>query len=255
MKKCIQFCIKNKLVLLADEVYQDNIYVDTKKFISFRKVALDMGDEGKDLQLISFHSVSKGYFGECGRRGGYMQVMGFDEEVKAQIFKLLSINLCSNIDGQIALDILVKPPKEGEPSYELFEKEKHAILDSLKRRRTKLCDALSQLPGISCNVADGSMYVFFKVEIPKAVEEEAAKRGITADYFYCEALLNETGIVTVPGSGFHQVAGTHHVRTTFLPPEDQMDTVISRMTVFQKEFMSKYNYACLFKRHFFYVTG
>ena len=246
MRKCIQFCIKNKLVLLADEVYQDNIYVDTKKFISFRKVALDMGEEGKDLQLISFHSVSKGYFGECGRRGGYMHVMGFDEEVKAQIFKLWSINLCSNIDGQIALDILVKPPKEGEPSYELFEKEKHAILDSLKRRRTKLCEALNKLPGISCNMADGSMYVFFKVELPKAAEEEAAKRGITADYLYCEALLNETGIVTVPGSGFHQVAGTYHVRTTFLPPEDQMDNVISRMTVFQKEFMSKYNYACLF---------
>ena len=70
MQDCIRFCIKHKIVLMADEVYQDNIYVDTAKFVSFRKVALDMGEEAAALQLISFHSISKGFFGECGRRGG-----------------------------------------------------------------------------------------------------------------------------------------------------------------------------------------
>lgn len=240
MRKCISFCIKHKLVLLADEVYQDNIYVDSVKFVSFRKAALDMGKEAENLQLISFHSVSKGYFGECGRRGGYMQVMGFDEEVHAQLVKLWSINLCSNIDGQITLDIMVNPPKKGEPSYELYIQEKNAILESLKKRRSELCCALSKLPGISCTPADGSMYVFFKVILPESVIQEAAKRGVTPDYLYCEELLNCTGIVTVPGSGFHQKEGTYHVRTTFLPPEDQMESVIRRMTSFQTYFMEKY---------------
>ena len=36
MQDCIRFCIKHKIVLMADEVYQDNIYVDTAKFVSFR---------------------------------------------------------------------------------------------------------------------------------------------------------------------------------------------------------------------------
>ena len=241
MRKCIAFCIKHKLVLLADEVYQDNIYVDTVQFVSFRKVALDMGEEAADLQLISFHSISKGYFGECGRRGGYMHAMGFDEKVHDEIVKMWSINLCSNIDGQVTLDIMVNPPKEGEPSYALYMKEKNAILSSLKRRSTALCEALSRLPGISCTPVDGSMYVFFKVLLPESVKVEAAKRGVSPDYIYCEELLNETGIVTVPGNGFHQKEGTNHVRTTFLPPEEEMEVVIQRMTAFQEYFMRKYS--------------
>ncbi len=35
-------------------------------------------------------------------------------------------------------------------------------------------------------------------------------------------LLEETGIVTVPGSGFGQEEGTFHLRTTILPPEDKI---------------------------------
>ena len=99
MQDCIRFCIKHKLVLIADEVYQENIYVDTGHFVSFRKAALDMGEEGKCAQIVSFHSISKGFFGECGRRGGYMQAMGFDAAVQAQLVKLWSINICSNVDG------------------------------------------------------------------------------------------------------------------------------------------------------------
>ena len=44
----------------------------------------------------------------------------------------------------------------------------------------------------------------------------------------------------VPGSGFGQVDGTWHFRTTFLPPEDQIDEVIGRMRRFHEGFMQKY---------------
>lgn len=240
MQECIRFCIKHRIVLMADEVYQENIYVDTAKFVSFRKVALDMGEEAASLQLISFHSISKGFFGECGRRGGYMQIMGFDKELYDQLFKLWSINLCSNVDGQVAIDVMVNPPKPGDPSYELYASERQAILDSLKKRAIQLSDALGSMPGISCHPVDGSLYIFFKVLLPEKAVEEAKKRGVEPDYLYCEELLNNTGIVTVPGSGFHQENGTYHVRTTFLPPEDQIESVIARMSAFQEYFMNKY---------------
>lgn len=240
MQECIRFCIKHRIVLMADEVYQENIYVDTAKFVSFRKVALDMGEEAASLQLISFHSISKGFFGECGRRGGYMQIMGFDKELYDQLFKLWSINLCSNVDGQVAIDVMVNPPKPGDPSYELYASERQAILDSLKKRAIQLSDALGSMPGISCHPVDGSLYIFFKVLLPEKAVEEAKKRGVEPDYLYCEELLNNTGIVTVPGSGFHQENGTYHVRTTFLPPEDQIESVIARMGAFQEYFMNKY---------------
>ena len=35
--------------------------------------------------------------------------------------------------------------------------------------------------------------------------QAAKKAGKAADFFYCMQLLEETGIVTVPGSGFKQV--------------------------------------------------
>lgn len=33
-----QLCVAENLVLLADEVYQANVYVDDRQFVSFRKV-------------------------------------------------------------------------------------------------------------------------------------------------------------------------------------------------------------------------
>lgn len=38
----VKFCHKEKLVLLADEVYQDNVYSPKKTFTSFKKVAVHL---------------------------------------------------------------------------------------------------------------------------------------------------------------------------------------------------------------------
>lgn len=57
---------------------------------------------------------------------------------------------------------------------------------------------------------------------------------------YAEALLDATGICVVPGSGFGQEEGTYHFRTTFLPQEDQIDAVITRMKTFHNNFMAQY---------------
>lgn len=68
----VEFCKKEGLVLLADEVYQEYVYVRDKKF-SFFQMARSMGYGEKDIALVSFQSVSKGYYGECGKRGGIME--------------------------------------------------------------------------------------------------------------------------------------------------------------------------------------
>ncbi len=59
MEDIVQFCHANGLILMADEVYQTNIYGE-RPFISFNKVVKDLR---LPLQLISFHSVSKGVIG------------------------------------------------------------------------------------------------------------------------------------------------------------------------------------------------
>jgi aspartate/methionine/tyrosine aminotransferase len=72
MREIIDFCHNERIVLLADEVYQTNIYQPAERpFHSFKKVLRSMGRKYGQFELFSFHSVSKGMIGECGRRGGY----------------------------------------------------------------------------------------------------------------------------------------------------------------------------------------
>jgi alanine transaminase len=238
-QQIIEFCVKNGLVLLADEVYQENIYDDSMKFNSFKKVACEMGGEfhPDNFEMFSFHSISKGFLGECGRRGGYMEVSnGVDPTIMEQLYKVASINLCPNVDGQIMMDLKIKPPKGDE----VYEKEKKDILDSLKRRSIALVKALNELKGVSCQPALGAMYVFPNIKIPEKAIKVATEKGMKPDMFYSLSLLSESGICVVPGSGFGQRDGTYHFRTTFLPPENKMEVVCSRLKEFHNNFLKKY---------------
>lgn len=40
-----------------------------------------------------------------------MEITGFSPEVREQIYKLASVNLCSNISGQILASLIMSPPK------------------------------------------------------------------------------------------------------------------------------------------------
>merc|ERR1719230_2408977 len=123
---------------------------------------------------------------------------------------------------------MVNPPSAGDESYATYTAERDGILSSLKRRGDKLAVALNKLEDVTCNPADGAMYLFPQIRLPKLAVEAAAKKNMPPDTFYCLQLLEQTGIVTVPGSGFRQVDGTFHLRTTFLPPENDLDMVIAR---------------------------
>ncbi|KAK4591522.1 hypothetical protein RGQ29_021648 [Quercus rubra] len=239
-REIVEFCRKEGLVLLADEVYQENVYVPEKTFHSFKKVSRSMGYGEADICLVSFQSVSKGYYGECGKRGGYMEITGFSPEVREQIYKVASVNLCSNISGQILASLVMSPPKVGDESYDSYCGEKEGILSSLARRAKTLEDALNNLEGVSCNKAEGAMYLFPRIELPLKAIKAAEAVNSAPDAFYCRRLLNETGIVVVPGSGFGQVPGTWHFRCTILPQEDKIPAVVSRLTDFHKRFMDEF---------------
>jgi len=242
-KEIIDFCHRRGVVLLADEVYQENIYIENGEFHSFKKVACEMGGKyhPDNFELFSFHSISKGFLGECGRRGGFMEVSdGVDSQVFEQLYKVSSINLCPNIDGQIMMDLKVCPPKKGDPSYDLYVKERDDILISLKKRALQLVESLNQLEGMTCNKAQGAMYVFPKVSMSVKAVKEAEKLKMQPDLYYVLRLLEETGICVVPGSGFGQRDGTYHFRTTFLPPENQMKSVCEKIAIFHKKFMEEF---------------
>ncbi|GAB1215223.1 hypothetical protein ATERTT37_004409 [Aspergillus terreus] len=239
IKSVIDLAAEEKLVVLADEVYQTNVFEG--EFTSFKKRLRQLQDEfpGKydDVELASLHSVSKGMVGECGQRGGYFELVGFDPEVAAQIYKLVSIGLCPPVIGQCLLELMVNPPKEGEPSYELYQKEYNGIRQGLHKRALALYDAFRQMEGVECQEPQGAMYLFPTITLPPKAVEAAKAENRAADEFYCLRLLDATGVCVVPGSGFGQKENTLHFRTTFLAPGTDW---VERIVKFHSEFMAKY---------------
>lgn len=64
IQNIIKFAKRRQLLIMADEVYQHNTYNMDLPFYSFKKVIKDMGPEYENTELVSFHSVSKGFYGE-----------------------------------------------------------------------------------------------------------------------------------------------------------------------------------------------
>ena len=232
----IKFAREHNLVIIADEVYQENIYSQAKQFYSFAKVMHAMNCH--EVSLISLHSMSKGYFGECGHRAAYMEIRNIAAEVMAVFVKLQSINLCANSLGQIATYLMVTPPTMGEPSYPQYIQEKNAILAALAKKAQIIGTELNKINGIHVNIPDGAMYAFVKINLPVKLVE-SYKDDIPLDQHYCLELLKETGVCVVPGSGFGQLPGTFHFRTTFLPAEEQILEFICKLKIFHEKFISE----------------
>lgn len=235
IKMIINFARKHNLSILADEVYQENIYSKTAKFHSFAKVMHEM--QITDVTLFSFHSMSKGFYGECGHRSGYLEVRNVPDDVFAQFVKLQSINLCANLAGQIACYLMVSPPEPGDASYDLYLEEKTFILNDLKEKAQIIGSELNNIDGLSVNIPEGAMYAFVKIELPAAHINRNAESAI--DEKYCMALLEDTGICVVPGSGFGQFPNTLHFRTTFLPPREQIIQLVEQLRVFHKKYLQQ----------------
>nr|BBA45754.1 alanine aminotransferase [Pachyrhynchus infernalis] len=241
IEEIIRFAYKEKLFLLADEVYQNNVYAPGSKFYSFKKVLTEMGEPYCHMELASFMSCSKGYMGECGLCGGYAEVINMGPEVKAMYMKSISAMVCPNVIGQACLYTIANPPQKGEPSYKSFMKEKNDVLNSLKLRAKMVADTFNSMEGFSCNIVQGAMYAFPRITLPEKAIEAAKKEGKQPDVFYTFELLENTGICVIPGSGFGQQPGTYHFRTTILPQPEKLKSMLKKFAEFHAQFIKKYS--------------
>ena len=223
----IAFAGDHGLAIIADEVYQDNLY--GAPFHSFAKVL-----NTRDVPLFSLHSVSKGFYGECGHRGGYLEVRN-PPPVDAGglsfmdvLLKQASVSFCSNTMGQALTYLMVSPPPKGAPSYDLFQREREGVLKDLYGKATMIKQAFEEMEGVSCPGRIGAMYLFPRLGVlPEG----------TTDFEYCMALLEETGLCTVNGSGFGQKEGTQHLRIAFLPPRSTLEAVLPRWIDFHNKYV------------------
>jgi alanine-synthesizing transaminase len=69
---------------------------------------------------------------------------------------------------------------------------------------------LNNIDGITCVSPAAAFYAFPRLEVGEP------------DATWIPRLIEQTGVVVVPGSGFGQRPGTSHFRVVFLPPEETL---------------------------------
>ena len=226
----IAFAKAHKLAIIADEVYQENTY--GAKFSSFAKI---MGDEN-EVPLFSLHSASKGFYGECGHRGGYLEVRNPPEVESGGLsfmeilLKQASVSLCSNTIGQVLTYLMVNPPEKGSEPHALYIREKENILNDLHEKAVMVKEAFKEMDGVECFGRIGAMYLFPRLnKLPQG----------KTDFDYCMSLLEKTGLTTVNGSGFGQKEGTSHLRIAFLPPKAMLKQVLPEWIAFHNAYVNR----------------
>ena len=227
IRDVIDFAKAHRLAIIADEVYQENLYGG--KFISFAKA---LGDE-KEIPLFSLHSISKGFYGECGHRGGYLEVRNPPALAESSLnfvdllLKQASVSLCANSVGQILTYLMVSPPAGNSPVRAKFIAEKEKILSDLYEKATMVRAAFEKMDGMKVFGKTGAMYLFPRLEkLPAG----------TDDFDYCMALLEETGLCTVNGSGFGL---KNHLRIAFLPAKEELAEVLPRWIEFHNRYVNQ----------------
>uniref|UniRef100_A0AAY5EJN0 alanine transaminase n=1 Tax=Electrophorus electricus TaxID=8005 RepID=A0AAY5EJN0_ELEEL len=207
IKDVIRFAAEERLIIMADEVYQSCMIGEGMEFCSYKRALMEMGAPYSNMvELASINSISKGLMGECGLRGGYVELVNFDPSMKQNIFKLFSAMPCASLMGQIALHVMVDPPRPGQPSktflfkmtelcFQEIQSNKRAIINNVRRT----LGVLNSLPAITWQPVMGGMFAFPRVSFSQAAINYSQERGQEPDVMYCLRLLEDEGLCFLPG--------------------------------------------------------
>ncbi|CAI2366670.1 unnamed protein product [Moneuplotes crassus] len=85
------------------------------------------------------------------------------------------------------------------------------------------------------------MYAFPCIKLHQSYCDLAYQEGLSPDLKYCLEILDKTGIMIVPGSGFGQIEGTYHFKITNLSnSKSEITEALDRIKVFTSDLMSLY---------------
>lgn len=131
---------------------------------------------------------------------------------------------------------------ESTSCVEQYEKEKSGVMNGLKERAELLNTTFNTLDNMSSQPIEGSMYGFPKVDFSEKALKHAASKGVPPDFMYCLEMVNQTGIMTVPGSGFGQKEGDWHFRmTNLVSPTSEFMKTLDLLKTFNADFHDKYS--------------
>ncbi|MCL7715088.1 pyridoxal phosphate-dependent aminotransferase [Stenotrophomonas mori] len=206
LEKIVAVARRHNLLLLVDEIY-DQILYDGACFQAVAPLA-------DDHPCLTFSGLSKVHRA-CGWRVGWMLLSGAGErlgEFRAALDLLSALRLCANVPGQYAIDAAVNGPDTISalcaPGGRLYE-TRRAVIEA--------CAASEHLQLVA---PAGALYAF-----PAVVG--AAAQGFD-DHEFALELMNDEGVLVVPGSSFN-VPYRHHFRVTLLPEAAVMRDVFGRI--------------------------
>lgn len=76
------------------------------------------------------------------------------------------------------------------------------MFDGLRERAGLLTSTFNGMENMSCNDIEGAMYAFPRIHFSEKALKAAERDNVAPDFMFCLDMLDQTGIMTVPGSGF-----------------------------------------------------
>jgi aspartate/methionine/tyrosine aminotransferase len=205
----IEFADRYDITILADEVYGD---------LGFDGPVPLLGTLDLDAPIISFSSLSKAYLAP-GWRTGWL-VAGSTprlDDVVAAMKKLADGRLCSPAPMQYA----VAPALMGDRSHQV------AFRAALEERGRITATMLNAIPGIRCVPPRATFYALPMVTLPPGRTDEE----------FVLALLRETGILCVHGSGFGLAPELGSFRIVFLAEPRELERIYADIGAFTAEYV------------------
>jgi alanine-synthesizing transaminase len=202
---------RHNIPLLADEVYAD---------LAYDGPVPALAAQNPDAPVITFSSLSKAYLAP-GWRSGWLAAGRSDrlDEVLAGIKKLADGRLCSTGPMEYALVAAL----DGDRSHQ------QVFRDALRERAVLSHERLNAIDGITSVMPTAAFYAMPKVELPAGVTDED----------FVLALLRETGVLCVYGSGFGTNPADGFFRVVFLAPPAELSAIYDLIADFTKDFLSR----------------
>lgn len=97
------------------------------------------------------------------------------------------------------------------------------------------------MENVTCTEIEGAMYGFPRLHFSQKFIDQCNAEGVQPDFKYCMDMVEETGIMTVPGSGFGQAPGTYHFRiTNLVTPTSRMQEVLGKLVEFNRKWQARH---------------
>ncbi|MDQ1704091.1 MAG: alanine-synthesizing transaminase [Frankiaceae bacterium] len=215
LERMVALAREHGLLLLADEIY-DQILYDGIEHVALASLA-------PDVLCMTFNGLSKSYR-VAGYRAGWAVMSGPTEHARSfleGLTLLANMRLCPNVPAQHGIQAALGGPRDIKslvlPGGRLHDQRDHAHR------------LLNDIPGVSCTLPKGALYVFPRLD--------PAVYPIADDEEFVVEFLRQEHVMIGHGTGFNWPT-PDHLRIVTLPAVDDLSDALGRLAGFLGRYSS-----------------